>query len=61
MSYHLSRVNSVHTMIDCDYYLRRYEPDMSLLVSKEPTLCNGVFQLNFGGRVKVRRAVWLVA
>ena len=26
---------------------------MSLLVSKEPTLHNGVFQLNFGGRVKV--------
>jgi hypothetical protein len=38
----------------CDSAVDRYEPDMSLLVSKEPTLTNGVFQLNFGGRVRVR-------
>ena len=32
----------------------RYEPGMTLLTSKEPSLLNHTFQLNFGGRVKVR-------
>lgn len=32
---------------------KRYEPGMTLLTSKEPSLLNHTFQLNFGGRVKV--------
>jgi hypothetical protein len=47
-------VKCVHANVLCSY-----EPEMSLLLTKEPVLQNGVFQLNFGGRVKVRTALLL--